>query len=132
MIDLVPRTFLFSISIAKLISQLPYNIANRTCFNQLIRCGTSIGANYRATRRAKSNKDYINKLKIVEEEADETLYFLELLLALNENSQHLIYPVLNECTEILKIVVTSIKTCRDKLKRLPPNEILTPHPIRNS
>ncbi len=73
------RTKAYSISIAKLISNLPYNVINKNYSNQLVRCSSSVGANYRAACRAKSTADFINKLKIVEEELDETMFFLELL-----------------------------------------------------
>ena len=59
--------------------------------NQLIRCSSSVGANYRASQRAKSTADFINKLKIVEEEADESHYFLELLLDIS-NIENLNIP----------------------------------------
>jgi four helix bundle protein len=76
--DLKLRTFQFAVSVGKLILDLPYNVVNKEYFCQLVRCSSSIGANYRAARRAKSDADFINKLKIVEEEADEPVYFLEL------------------------------------------------------
>lgn len=69
----------FAIEVASLIQDLPKNIVNINYSNQLIRSSSSPGANYRAACRAKSIADFINKLKIVEEELDESLYFLELL-----------------------------------------------------
>ncbi len=113
--DLVQRTFNFAVGVGKLVNQLPNTIANRAYFAQLVRCSSSVGANYRASQRAKSGKDFINKLKIVEEEADETIYFLQLLIALNEKSEHLMQPLVNEGTEILKIIVSAINTMRDRL-----------------
>jgi four helix bundle protein len=93
---------------------LPNTTVNREHFRQIIRSSASVGANYRAARRAKSDADFIHKLKIVEEEADETVYFLELLAALNESSQPNITPLIVEGTEILKIIVASLKTVREK------------------
>src|SRR5690348_10046894 len=81
--DLKSRTFDLAIGTAKLIGLLPQTLVNRSYFAQLVRCSSSIGANYRAAQRAKSKRDFLNKLKIVEEESDETVYFLELLKALN-------------------------------------------------
>jgi four helix bundle protein len=84
--------------------------------NQLIRCSSSVGANYRASQRAKSGADFINKLKIVEEEADESNFFLEIiheitkLEKLNLNSE--IEPLLKESNELVAIIVSSIKTAR--------------------
>ena len=76
--DFKQRTFQFAVSVAKLIQALPYNLINKTYGGQLIRCSSSVGANYRAARRAKSNPDVLNKFKIAEEECDESIYFLEL------------------------------------------------------
>ncbi len=82
---------------------------------QLIRCSSSVGANYRAACRAKSKKDFINKLKIVEEELDESLYFIELITELSENSRfnseewEIIY---NEGNKLLAIIVKSLITLR--------------------
>jgi four helix bundle protein len=75
----------------------------------------AVGANYRAAQRAKSHADFINKLKIVEEETDETIYFLELLAALNKNHQNLMQPLIAEGIEILKIIVASINTTRKRI-----------------
>jgi len=114
--DLAQRTFNFAVAVAKLLSQLPNTIANRAYFNQIVRSSSSVGANYRASQRAKSSRDFLNKLKIVEEEADETIYFLQLLLALNETDVAIIKPLINEGTEILKIIVASINTLRSRMK----------------
>jgi four helix bundle protein len=85
--DLKQRTFLFTVSTGKLIGELSFNTINRACFNQIVKCSSSIGANYGAAKRAKSDADFLNKLKIVEEDADETIYFHELLLEFNPDYQ---------------------------------------------
>ena len=113
--DLKKRTFLFAVAIGKLVRELPYNEVNRQYFSQIIRSSASVGANYRAARRAKSDVDFLNKLKIVEEGADETVYFLELLLEFNQDHQKIIITLINEGTEILKIIVASINTVREKI-----------------
>jgi four helix bundle protein len=113
--DLKQRTFLFAVTVGKLVGQLPYNAVTREYFGQVIRSSASVGANYRAARRAKSTRDFINKLKIVEEECDETIYFLELLRAINPDHQQIIIPLIAEGTEILKIMVASIVTARGKI-----------------
>lgn len=77
------RTKLFAVNVAKLTQKLPDNSINRIYKGQIIRSSSSVGANYRASRRAKSKPDFINKLKIVEEELDESLFFLELLEEFN-------------------------------------------------
>jgi len=113
--DLKQRTFEFAVKVGKLILDLPYNVVNKAYFGQLIRCSSSVGANYRAARRAKSDADFINKLKIVEEESDESVYFLELLREFNINFKERINELINEGTEILKIIVSSINTTRTRV-----------------
>jgi len=73
------RTKQFAVNVGILTQGLPESQINRAYCNQIIRSSSSVGANYRASRRAKSTADFINKLKIVEEESDESLFFLELL-----------------------------------------------------
>ncbi|WP_179343745.1 four helix bundle protein [Winogradskyella ursingii] len=85
--------------------------------NQLIRCSSSVGANYRAACRAKSDADFINKLKIVEEETDESMYFLELLLQVSDKEPQEIKRLHKERNELLAIVVASIKTMRAKNRK---------------
>jgi four helix bundle protein len=114
--DMCRRTFYFAVAVGNLIEQLPSTVSNRAYFAQIIRSSASVGANYRASRRAKSEKDFINKLKIVEEETDETVYFLELLLALNKNYSAKIEPLIKEGESILRIIVATLKTIRAKLK----------------
>lgn len=74
----------------------------------------SVGANYRAACRAKSKADHINKLKIVEEEADESLYWMELLIQAELMPETLLADLMNETDEILTMTVSSIKTQRTK------------------
>lgn len=71
-------------------AKLDGNLANKIYCGQLIRCSSSVGANYRATRRAKSRADFTNKFKIVEEELDEALYFLQLLKEFNPEERNVI------------------------------------------
>ncbi|MCW3119655.1 MAG: hypothetical protein JWM28_3737 [Chitinophagaceae bacterium] len=77
------RTKMFAINIGRLTQKLPDNPGNRVYKRQIIRSASAAGANYPASRRAKSNADFINKLKIVEEELDESLFFLDLVEAFN-------------------------------------------------
>ena len=115
--ELKKRTKGIGLSIIKLIDMIPNTVAGRAIANQLIRSATSVGANYRAACRAKSKPDFINKLKIVEEEADETLYWVELIeeskLITNQNLTEL----KKEINEIIAIVVASIKTTKEKLNQ---------------
>lgn len=75
--EMKARTKKFAINVAKLIQSLESNRINNAYCGQLIRCSSSVGANYRAAQRANSTADFINKLKIIEEETDESIYFLE-------------------------------------------------------
>lgn len=106
------RTKAYSISIAQLISILPYDVINKNYSNQLVRCSSSVGANYRAACRSKSTADFINKLKIVEEELDETMFFLELLEEFNADKKDDIRRNWSEGNELLSIIVSSIVTIR--------------------
>ncbi len=103
---------MFAVAVGKLILDLPYSQINKEYFGQLIRSSSSVGANYRAARRGKSSADFLNKLKIVEEEADESVYFLELLREFNPSFKERITELIAEGTEILKIIVASITTTR--------------------
>lgn len=109
--------------VIKLIQDLPNTISARAIANQVVRSSTSIGANYRAACRAKSTADFINKLKIVEEEADETLYWLEILEDGNFCQDTKLTFLKQEVNEILSIVVSSIKTLRLKEQRLVSSKL---------
>ena len=109
------RTKAYSITVGHFINSLPYNILNKNYSNQLVRCSSSVGANYRAACRAKSTADFINKLKIVEEELDESMFFLELLEEFNSDKQREIQIMHREGNELLAIIVAAIVTTRKKL-----------------
>jgi four helix bundle protein len=112
--DLKKRTQSFGLSIIKLIQALPHNESTQIMEKQLIRCSTSVGANFRAASRARSGPDFIAKLKIVEEECDESIYWLEMLRDTNA-AVNIIQPLISEANQILSIIVASIKTARGKL-----------------
>ena len=113
--DLIGRTKRFALDCWFLCDKFPNNRGFNAYINQLIKCSSSVGANYRASQRAKSTKDFINKLKIVEEEADESAYFLELLFEISDSHKEEINRLHNEAKEILAIIVASIKTSKLKL-----------------
>lgn len=106
------RTKKLAVQIIKQVDDLPNSRSANAIANQLVRSGTSIGANYRAACRARSTPDMINKMKIVEEEADETAYWLELLIETRLVSQEQIASIYKETNEILAMTVSSIKTLR--------------------
>jgi four helix bundle protein len=109
------RTKKIAIEVIKIIQDLTSNNLSYIINNQIIRSSTSIGANYRAACRAKSGPDFINKLKMVEEEADETLYWLEILEETNMIHPDKIFPIKKELNEIISIIVASIKTLKQKI-----------------
>jgi four helix bundle protein len=96
----------------RLVGSLPATKSAQTIGGQLLRCGTSVGANYRAACRGKSIADVIAKLGIVEEEADESLYWLELLVDAEIVPEEKLRPIMTEISEILAMTVSSIKTLR--------------------
>jgi four helix bundle protein len=106
------RTKQFAINVGVLTQGLPVSQINKAYSNQIIRSSSSVGANYRASRRAKSNADFINKLKIVEEELDESLFFLELLVFFNQPQKEVIGILYREGETLLKIIVASIISSR--------------------
>lgn len=108
------RTKKLAVAIIKEVNKLPRSLAGDVIGKQLIRSGTAIGANYRAACRAKSSPDMINKMKIVEEESDETQYWLELLVEAGLVSQDQIVSLYKETDEILAMTVASIKTLRNR------------------
>jgi four helix bundle protein len=110
--EMTKRTKQFSIDCGHLILSLATNVVNHAYSAQLIRSSSSVGANYRATRRAKSKADFLNKFKIVEEELDESLFFLELIVEFNKDKRNKIVILYKEGEEILKMIVGSIKTLR--------------------
>jgi four helix bundle protein len=106
------RTKGYANRIVKLCSALSGNWVAQTLGKQLLRSGTSVGANYRAVCRAKSNSDFINKLRIVEEECDESLFWMELLVDNSLVKASRLRDLMKEAGEILVIVVSSAKTAR--------------------
>jgi four helix bundle protein len=110
--EMKKRTKAYVNRIAKVCSALPGNWVAQTLGKQLLRCGTSVGANYRAVYRAKSNSDFINKLRIVEEEYDESLFWMELLVDNKFVSAPRPRDLMDEGDEILAITVSSAKTAR--------------------
>jgi four helix bundle protein len=104
----------YAIKVAFFVLKLPYNIVNKNYSDQLNRSASGAAANYRAAIRAKSTADFLNKLKIVEEELDESLFFFELVEIVNPSVKDEISILHVEGNELLSIVVASIRTIRNK------------------
>lgn len=111
--ELKDRSRLFAIDVIKFCQSLSRDMTSDIISRQLIRCSTSVGANYRAACRAKSTADFINKLKIVEEECDECIYFLEICKDLMIGKEEKVIELIQEADELLRIFVASLKTSRE-------------------
>lgn len=111
------RTKANAIKIGHLVLILPYSVVNKQYVSQIIRSSASVAANYRAASRGKSDRDFLNKLKICEEECDETQFWLELLAEFNPTYREQIIPLYKERNELIAIFVSSIKTLRKKLEQ---------------
>ena len=111
-LDLLPRTKAFAVRVIKLVDSLPKTRSASVIGNQLLRSATSVGANYRSAKRARSSAEFCSKLGIVEEEADESVYWLELLVESGLIAENLLADLLREAHEIVAMVVASIKTAR--------------------
>jgi four helix bundle protein len=120
------RTKDIALRIIRLTGSLPKTSATEVIGKQLLRSGTSIGANYRAACRAKSTADIINKLAIVEEEADESLYWLELLVDGEFVNAHKLSVLMSDINEIVAMTVASIKTLKRRKSANPKSKIQSP------
>jgi len=115
--DLKKRTQDFAFECWNLCKEFPKSREYDAWVRQLIRSASSVGANYRAACRAKSDKDFINKLKIVEEEVDESMYWLELFQKTDIKNQNKIQDLWKEANELLAITVSSINTVRKRISK---------------
>ena len=112
MTDLKMRTKQFGLRVIRLVETLPKNRTADVLGRQLLRSATSVGANYRAACRGRSAAEFQAKLGIVEEEADESAYWIEMLTDAGFVKPSLVEPLLREANEITAIIVSSIKTSR--------------------
>jgi len=95
-----------------LTDRIKYGPGNNEIVRQITRSSNSVGANYRATKRAKSSTDFLNKFRIVEEEADETIYFLEIISQRFSECKNETDELIKEYDELLSVVVSSINTIK--------------------
>jgi four helix bundle protein len=110
--EMKKRTRYFALRVIRLVESLPMTRTAEVLGKQLLRCSTSVGANYRASCRAKSQADFIAKMGIVEEEADEAIYWIELLIETDLVKKERVTSLLDEASQIVAIVVSSIRTAR--------------------
>lgn len=110
--DLKLRTKQFALRVIRLVESLPTGRTADVIGRQLLRAGTSVGANYRSACRARSSADFRSKMGIVEEEADESAYWMELLIEAGLMKPKRLEKLLQEANELTAIIVASIKTSR--------------------
>ena len=109
------RSKAFSITVLDLVEKLPNTISGRTIANQIVRSGTSVGANYRAVCRARSDREFIAKMNIVIEEADETLFWLEIIREKQWIQNSELDLIWREGNELTAIFVSSMKTIKARI-----------------
>ena len=113
---LIMRITIFVVRILSFVECLPDTISGRVISNQISRSASSIGANYRAACRSKSKRDFINKLKMVEEETDETLYWLDITEECKLMKPEKLINLRKVGEELLSIFVSSIKTAKENIR----------------
>ena len=114
--ELEDRTMQFALRIIRLCRALPRSREGRVLGDQLLRAGTSVGANYRASGRGRSKAEFASKLGTVEEEADETCFWLELIIKAELMPRRRVEPLLQEADELTAIFAASVKTARPRRK----------------
>lgn len=114
-LELKERFKNFTVRIIRLVDSMPNTISGRAIASQVVRSGTSPAANYRAACIGKSEKDFLNKLKMVEEELDETEHWLSVIMETEMLPASRVEPLHNECIELLRIIVRSIISTRNHL-----------------
>lgn len=115
--DMKLRLRNFALQIVSLVNDMPPTIAGNAIARQIIRSGTSPAANYRAACLGKSDKDFLNKLKMVEEELDETMHWLDMIVGSGMIEKERVLPLYQENQELFRIVVSSILTVRRRLEQ---------------
>ena len=124
--DLQKRFKSVAINTTKLCLKLPYNVVNKIYNDQIIRSSSSSAADYRSACRGKSKPDFINKLKTVEEEVDETMFFFEMLAEFNNGHKKELRILYIEANELLSIIVSSINTANSNMVKEKSTKIRNP------
>jgi four helix bundle protein len=126
--ELKERTKRFALRVMHLVDALPNSAKGRAIANQLVRSGTSVAANYRAACRARSRAEFIARIGVVEEEADETALWLELIIADKILSGKKAVPLLNEANELVAIAASSyISASRNRRAPILPQSAIRNH-----
>ncbi len=115
--QLKDRTKSLGIRVIRMVKEIRGNKVEDILIRQIVRSATSVGANYRSALRARSKPDFISKITVAEEEADETCYWLEIMIEIGVFSKDRLEPLLKEAQEITAILTVSGKTAKDKLRK---------------
>jgi len=115
--EMIRRTKNFALRIMKLVDALPRSMSGRAVGNQLVRSGTAVGANYRAACRARSRKEFLSRLGVVEEEVDESGYWLELIADGGLLKPRRVGALLEDAGVLTRFFAAAIKTTRKSLKK---------------
>ncbi|MBR3431959.1 MAG: four helix bundle protein [Bacteroidaceae bacterium] len=105
----------FAVRIVRMVDSMPSTVAGLAIARQIVRSGTSPSANYRSACLAKSDKDFINKLKMVEEELDETCHWLDIIIRSQMMKESRLKPLHQECSELLNIIAKSVVTTKTRM-----------------
>ncbi len=124
--DLRQRTKAFALAIVRLVDALPRGRAADVIGRQLLRAGTSVAANYRSARRARSRKEFLAKMGIVEEESDESSFWLELLLEAGLVTSSRTSELRDEAEQLVAITIASIHTAREGSRSVPRSAFRVP------
>jgi len=115
--ELKKRTKQFALQVIWLVEKLPQKRAAQIIGSQLLRSATSVAANYRAACRARSTADFVNKMGLVEEEADESRFWLEMVIEANFLPAASVQNLVREADELTAIAASSRKTARSKVPK---------------
>lgn len=115
--ELKQRTKKFSLMVIDLVEKLPNLISTKVVANQLVRSGTSVGANYRAVCRARSDREFVSKMNIVLEEADETLFWIEIIIEKQWFDKSELDSIWKEGNELTAIFVSTLKTVNNRINQ---------------
>jgi four helix bundle protein len=126
------RTKRFALAIVQLVEELPVGRTADVIGKQLLRAGTSVGANYRASCRSRSRREFIAKMGIVEEEADEAQFWLDLLIERGVVDRDRAVALRREASELVAITVSSIRTARRAPRSNPQSAIRNPQSSRSA
>ena len=113
--ELKVRTKNFSLTLIDLVEKLPNTMSAKVVANQLVRSGTSVGANYRAVCRARSDREFVSKMNIVLEEADETLFWIEIIIEKQWFDNTELESIWKEGNELTSIFVSTLKTINNRI-----------------